>query len=670
VSYFDPERLYELLPAVYRQRDADEGYPLRDLVGILAREATVVEDDIRKLYDNWFIETCEEWSVPYLGDLIGVDGITGSPKAGLSRRAEVANTLSYRQRKGTAAVLEQLARDLTGWPARAVEFFDRLATTQHLNHVRLGHRATTDLRDADALELTGSPFDGSLRTGELRRIEPRRGQFNIPNVGLFLWRLQPYPLELGEGRQVAAEQGRFTFSTLGNDTPLFNLEQTETDAGSLAAEINVPERIRRRAFYRRPEDYYGRSLGVYEPFEEGWRLIPVEDVVACDLADWERPVEDDRVAIDPVLGRVSFGAERQPEEVRLSYYHGFSADLGGGQYERQESLTQVAGERSITVGGEGFDTLGEALAEWAEEGSAVIEISDSRTYEEVLPPIELAAGVRLELRAANERRPTLLLGAELEVEGAAGSSFEVNGLLVAQQPLVIGGGVDRVALDHCTFVPGRALEDNAPTQPGAPSLVVTSELAEISIRHSILGGVRAAAESRVVVEDSILDTHDSENLAFASPDGTTGGRLTARRVTIVGRVLARELELAENCLFLAPVIAEQRQAGCVRFSHVPLGSRVPRRFRCQPEIAATATAVEATRQAARVAPRFTSLDYGDPGYCQLDWRGPIEIARGGEDGGEMGAFYSLQQPLREDSLVARLDEYLRLGLEAGIFFVT
>jgi hypothetical protein len=43
---------------------------------------------------------------------------------------------------------------------------------------------------------------------------------------------------------------------------------------------------------------------------------------------------------------------------------------------------------------------------------------------------------------------------------------------------------------------------------------------------------------------------------------------------------------------------------------------------------------------------------------------------GAEDGSEMGVFSLLQQPQREANLRIALDEYLRFGLEAGIFFVT
>ena len=43
---------------------------------------------------------------------------------------------------------------------------------------------------------------------------------------------------------------------------------------------------------------------------------------------------------------------------------------------------------------------------------------------------------------------------------------------------------------------------------------------------------------------------------------------------------------------------------------------------------------------------------------------------GAEDGSEMGALNFLKQPQRVDNLRASLNEFLRFGLEAGIFFVT
>src|SRR5205085_7988169 len=108
----------------------------------------VLQENIDQLYDDQFIETCAEWVVPYIGDLVGARGVRDVAASGFSARAYVANTIAYRRRKGTAAMLEQLARDLSGWNGAVVEYFLRLAWTQNVNHVRRDAPVWLDLRDS------------------------------------------------------------------------------------------------------------------------------------------------------------------------------------------------------------------------------------------------------------------------------------------------------------------------------------------------------------------------------------------------------------------------------------------------------------------------------------------------------------------------------------------
>ncbi|UUZ68696.1 hypothetical protein LP416_01770 [Polaromonas sp. P2-4] len=107
------------------------------------------------------------------------------------------------------------------------------------------------------------------------------------------------------------------------------------------------------------------------------------------------------------------------------------------------------------------------------------------------------------------------------------------------------------------------------------------------------------------------------------------------------------------------MIAERRQEGCARFCYLPTGAITPRRHRCVPDKAHPT-----------VLPHFTSLRYGDPGYGQLRRATDKAIREGADDGGEMGVLHDLFQPQRETNLRLRLDEYLRFGLHAGIFYPT
>src|SRR5207247_2466375 len=110
----DTEGLFELLPAHYRVRDRERGSALEALLNVANDQLDRLERDIERLYDNWFIETCDEWVVSYLGDLLGVRGLTPAANGTFTQRGLVANTIAHRRAKGTAALLEQLARDVTG----------------------------------------------------------------------------------------------------------------------------------------------------------------------------------------------------------------------------------------------------------------------------------------------------------------------------------------------------------------------------------------------------------------------------------------------------------------------------------------------------------------------------------------------------------------------------
>jgi hypothetical protein len=681
MSRYNAKTLYELLPAVYRQRDLEHGQPIRDLLEVVGRQAEVLEEEIHRLYENWFIETCDEWVVPYLGDLLGVRPTSATR---VSTRAEVANTIGYRRRKGTLAVVEQLARDVTGWPARAVEYFTLLSTNQNLNHPRMESHSTPDLRDEATLSRIGGPFERTAHLVEVRRIARGTGRYNIPNIGVHLWRLSAHELDRASAHEVDDGTGlHYTFSPLGNDTQLFCRPQDIDSPFDTATERHVPDPLRRRVLHERLEEFYGEgsSLAVWD----GQDFIAPEQVAVCDLTDWAHAVRTGTtIAIDPVLGRIAF-ADEPASEVRVRYHYGFSADIGGGTYDRsaasggfEAAALHVAADASQATpeGVERFATVGEALARWAsmphDERPQVIQIDDNSTYRETLADLELPQNATLTIRAANRKRPTLLLADELTVVSGEEGDLELSGLLIGGHGMRVTGRLRALRITDCTLVPGRRLsEQGRPLEPGTASLIMEATTATVDIQNSIVGPLRTAIDAQVRIWDSIIDANDATTPAHEGlQDGETGGVLEIQRATVMGVVRATEVRLASDTLFLGVVEAVKRQEGCLRFSHVPVESIVPRRFHCQPASLEGASPSQLARLALAVRPRFTSVRYGDPGYCQLTPSAPPQIRRGGEDESEMGAFSRLKQPQREDSLRVRLHEYLRLGMEAGILYET
>ncbi len=264
----DAKQLLDLLPAIYRLRDAEQGGPLEALLEVLAEQLAGLEESLDQMYDDQFVETAAPWVLPYIGDLIGYRAVNldASPVLG-SPRSEVANTIGYRRRKGTAAMLEQLARDTTGWDASVVEFFDRLATTQTMNHIRPANLYAPHLRRIGELPPVDSPFDRISHTADVRRIGAGRtgraaggqGKYNIPNIGLFLWRIQEQ--RLTRSPAVALGGGRYLVHPLGVDAALYNDARPVPDFAGLATPANVPAADR-------PAPFVAAAGGVLRPWSE------------------------------------------------------------------------------------------------------------------------------------------------------------------------------------------------------------------------------------------------------------------------------------------------------------------------------------------------------------------------------------------------------------------
>jgi len=373
------ERLYSLLPAVYRIRDAQQGEPLKALLAAFAREFAALEENLDQLYDDQFIETCADWVAPYIGDLIGYRPLHGVAPKIASPRPEVANTIAYRRRKGTALMLEQLAHDVTDWPAHAVEFFQQLATTQYMKHIRLYAPATADLRDTRAMFQQGGAFNAVAHTAEMRRPESGAGRYNIPNIGIYLWRLISLPLT---AIPLTADPGdasgrKFRVNPLGADLPLFRRAQTEDDISHLAEPLNVPEPLSVRLMAlavrdaqagtvpapdaRLDDDYgEGESFALLRPGNPP-TPVSVTHVRVCDLRDlldaggnvigWnhEASVPAGTIGFDPERGRVLLGAPGDGP-LLATFHYGSVRAMGGGEYERTPEGDELATQVTVVNG--------------------------------------------------------------------------------------------------------------------------------------------------------------------------------------------------------------------------------------------------------------------------------------------------------------------------------
>jgi hypothetical protein len=311
----------------------------------------------------------------------------------------------------------------------------------------------------------------------------------------------------------------------------------------------------------------------------------------------------------------------------------------------------------------------------------------------------------VELRAADGKRPTLVVDNEFSITGDTSSTCVLNGLVIAasasmphanptpvalvhvlkQRPDGSTNQLKSLNISHCTLVPGWSVGTSGDPNHGTePNLVAEAAGLTVTARSSILGAIRAGEFIKVQAFDTIIDATDPTYVAIADLDSGAGvelgvGSLTLGGVdpldtsdvpphgcTVVGKVHAVLLTLVSDSIFWAGLgqadawttglIADRKQEGCVRFSFLPAGAKTPRRFEC----------IE--RSIAGPQPIFLAFRYGRPSYMKLLNSTPDVVRRGADDGGEMGAFHSVLAPLRETDLRVRMQEYMPVGLEFGIIY--
>ncbi len=360
--------LYDRLPEIYRIRDGEQE-PAGQLAAFLAAVEDVfgaVHENIEALYDDLFIDTCDPWAIPYIGDLLGTTHLSGDPR---TLRADVADTIALRRRKGTLGAVERMASNLTGWPARATEMMPNLAWAQHLNHQRPDagggppwggdaprpaqprRGGTVSLRDPAILSLIGTAFDPFAYTPDVRVVQEGQAPVNLPNLRIALWRLMGYRLTVtrplikgvsdlggppaGSGR--ARYALRIDLDPLDRPVRLFNTWQRPSpDPVTGTAPLTAPDAISAPILRARLEegsaagnpwayisvDSFIPGAGVplgLDAGDTGLQLFLPESILdgvdwrarGANLCAWEAGLDGALLAhdlvVDPVLGRLVLG---------------------------------------------------------------------------------------------------------------------------------------------------------------------------------------------------------------------------------------------------------------------------------------------------------------------------------------------------------------------------
>ena len=688
------DRIFELLPAFLRLRDAEEGQrikgrvapgdkrppedfgPLRTLASLVAREAQIVDEGLDQKYANAFIETCAPWVIPYLGDLLGVRGLADIPE-GIDMRARVANALDLRSRKGTLRALEHAAADASGWPVFAVEYWKRLVHTQTMRLPHLNMGKTADLRDKPALARICTPFERSARNVDVRRIDTMGGRWNLGNIGLHVWRLRPYSITTHRVFQVAPGRRDFRFHPLGCDAQLYARTGIRGDVETPARETNMPVPISRAVMSEDINQFYGPDKAMH--LIVGGTPVPLEEVCAAHLGDltgggaepnWNRSGGITGLnLIDPELGRIIVDPSRNGN-VRVSCHFARPLEIGGGEHSRASSIGSIDDPLPVPVGTNIVTTVNNGGG----DGTFLLDHTDRYAAN---GQINVPANATLRLIARDGVFPTIRLGAAgLQFGLGDGATLELNGLRIFNREVRVTGTGAGATLSDCTLVPGHALDRGGqPVNPGAASLRLSTKGASLRLNRCITGPVIVPTDVDARFIECIIDAGATDALAYSQNASAQRTVVAFDRCTIRGRVrtsafadgsrvkpegfgvsIGVEGRLATSDTLFAGTVdpavkADHRQVGCIRFCYVPSNGESPRLYRC---ISAP-------------APQFASVNLAHANYMLLSRTNPVSMTRGAENGGEMGVYNRAAHQVRTDNIRRSIEDFLRFGHAAGVF---
>lgn len=708
--------IYALLPAIFRLRDAERGGQLAALFQVFEDQASLVRDNIWQLYDDQFIETCAPWAIPYIGELIGFDPVYTVALSGSDSRAEVANTIGYRRRKGTLLAMEQLTHDVSARTTIVVEEFKRLITTLSLRDVRLHHADSANLRRGSDWDDPDGPLSRLNRSVDVRRIAPRArltphgpdpapvditlhgpGHFNIPDVAIWMWRWRSW--QIASAPAFTLGQGGYFFSALGGPIKLFQCPlPAPLPFTRLMTHADMPKPIMRQSFRRSLTEFYPASI---ELIEDG-QPVDAGRIVCANLTETAGTVctvSPGKIAVDPELGRIQYAADVPlPGELRVSYNYGAAAPVGGGPYDRSATVVSAQSPTLFAiVGTTDYPTLESAIAAWnalpaGSAGTIVLRNFESCSINLTgANAIHISSQSQLLIAAAevsevgappewNNSCATLL--GSIEVIGSdTGSQPDGQALPMGQMnfsgiwlagEMRLAGEAFCLQISDCTLTPGHSrTHEGEAASPGEPSLSGSSINACVHLARSVTGPIALSASCSVRILDSIVDAGSPYCPAFAGIDlASPGAALHIEDSTVIGRVWTQRMQLASNTIFYArlsprdpwqaAVWSSRQQTGCVRFCWLPWNSIVPRRYQCLPSDAAGE---------AKLAPQFITLQFGEPGYCMLSGDVPSAIWKGADNGSQIGVYHFLQETEAVTDIQIRSAEYLPANLECGVFLI-
>ncbi|GAA0712518.1 hypothetical protein Drose_13575 [Dactylosporangium roseum] len=664
------------LPPVVRA-EPEPGAPrlLDVLLAAVDGQVAALHEDLDRLWDDLFVESCADWAVPYLGALLGLP-----PDAG---RREVAYAVALRRRKGTPAALEDFGFVVTGLTVRVLEGWQTTVWAQRPGHPPPLRTAVAAPGDRVARARFGGPFE----TG--RRIFTPGRRWHPRAVTAVVWPWQVRTLT-DTAAVPLTPPGRFALDPLGGEAPLYLRPRrpriaAEAGAPATAAETRVGDETDApvRATYRVLEALGPVEYGPPLALAAGHPLAQAGALIALTVQSGPVPASAIRygavpatgvlpappaagqVLVDPDRGHVQLGAGLAGP-VRATWCRAFTGPFGALASRAEEHpgarVVVVVNPASATA----VPTLAAAFATartlsagldpaGSRDGVPDVEIRLETSDRLAAPPPQAftPAVPRWRIVAPALVTPTIVGDLGLDLPDGR---VELAGFLHAGA-LRLGDRLAEVTVDGVTQDPAA----------GGIAVAATAWRLALTVRRSVVGPLRADLGALpVTVTDSVVDgrrrrarpcggdPQAAPPVAAVDRTSRFAPALVTTAVTFLGPVVAESVAAADT-IFADGLDVVQQQEGGARYCYLRPPASGPARW---PVTYASGP---------HPPPRFVADGFGAAGYAALDYTDaghPLLAAAG--DGGEVGAHHAAGRAALIRRFAGRIDEFVPLGLRASV----
>ncbi|MFT6557686.1 hypothetical protein [Sneathiella sp.] len=665
-------RLFDLVPPLDRlNQNQKKNEELAIFLEVLQSQADAIGSNINLLYENWFIETCSDWAVPYIAALLNIPSghadATHIPRS----RAFVANYLSYRAYRGTASALQGVLQDATGWPVYLVEGLDRQFTSSQNRVPGQNQPFILNVTKADIPEAPPNPFN-DYRTSFSIFQTPVTPSTAKDALTFYYWREELTKRDRIEAREDPT--GLYFIDPLKRKIPLmWPLQNLEDEHPDLPKRLATPALLTREVLEELIE-YAPGILALALSVKLNGQSLTTDQFYAADLSrplskkeqkSWQKKAQEKPlILIDPEISLIRLFTPLPPQSktsntLACSYWVSHNGELGGGTYDRSGRLvTPDATTVAILITDQadhlskpptGFDatfsTLTAALESWqtSTSGETIITIADNYLHQTDDSVLQFTvSGRSLVIQAAQGFEPTLV--GDLSAEGRADGEIWISGCSLA-------GRLSLISTITLTIVDGTVWPDAGPAircQQAHRSDQETYN-SHIFIENSICGALEISARNCALsISNSIID--GQQQSALHGPDEDIdatdrnapgkypfGAPLSAINTTFLGDIHTLQMLKTDNVLIVG-------QSFSPALSHPSPIEGVWVTGQHEPAI------------------ELISHNCGFPCYAALATENDLQLLQGATGGSEFGAFHNRHHAKRLAAGKSIVEDFCPIGM--------